>query len=397
MKSKFTALALFAITAAAVVFYPQHQGIATTNHTPANPSLVHDSARVEVVFVLDTTSSMTGMIEAAKEKIWSIASNMASAQQAPEIRIGLVAFRDRGDAYVTRVVDLSSDLDTLYATLMDFQTQGGGDTPESVNQALHDAVRNISWSQDSDTYRVVFLVGDSPPHMDYQDEIQYPDILSLAAEKGIVVNTIQCGPNPLTATKWQQIADLGGGRYFQVAQSGSAVAIATPYDEKLAEISRRLDDTRLYYGSVEDKEKKQMKMEATDKLHTSSSPASRARRAVFNASASGRTNLLGQGELVEDIASGRVDLSTIEKDRLPESLQDLSPKEQKTVVEDTARQRLELENNISELAAKRRAFIREKVDADGGARESLDDKIYSAVREQAAKHGLSYEAESSAY
>ena len=69
---------------------------------------------------------------------------MASAQQTPQIRIGLVAYRDRGDSYVTKVVDLSVDLDSIYATLMDFEADGGGDTPESVNKALYDAAHSTT-------------------------------------------------------------------------------------------------------------------------------------------------------------------------------------------------------------------------------------------------------------
>jgi hypothetical protein len=83
---------------------------------------------------------MGGLIQAAKEKIWSIASTMAAAQPAPQIRMGLVAYRDRGDDYVTRVVDLTADLDSVYAALMQFEAGGGGDGPESVNQALADAL-----------------------------------------------------------------------------------------------------------------------------------------------------------------------------------------------------------------------------------------------------------------
>ena len=397
MKSKLIATTLFVLTAGAVVLYPQYQGNATPTPHVAPVPQAQAAAKVDVVFVLDTTSSMTDLIEAAKEKIWSIASTMASADQAPQIRMGLVAFRDRGDAYVTKVIDLSTDLDTMYATLMDFRAEGGGDAPESVNQALYDAVHSISWSQDPKTYKVVFLVGDSPPHMDYQDEVQYPDILDSAAAKGIVVNTIQCGPNPWTGKKWQEIAQLGSGQYFQVDQAGSAVAISTPFDRKLAEVSRKLDATRLYYGSEEDKIKQQRKIAATDKLHESASIASRARRATFNASASGKTNLLGQGELVDDVIGGRVDLSTIDADTLPASMQAMSPSEQKIVIEETAKERQELQREIETLADQRAAYLKKKVEADGGAKDSLDEKIYSAVREQAAKFGLEYEADSSAY
>ncbi|MGI9336874.1 MAG: vWA domain-containing protein, partial [Gammaproteobacteria bacterium] len=217
-KTKILTLALFAATAGAVAFYPVHQsiGAVTAGDVPSAGMNQHTTVRpkVEVVFALDTTSSMHGLIETAKEKIWSIATTMASAQNAPEIRMGLVAFRDRGDAYVTHVTDLSSDLDTMYATLMDFRAEGGGDGPESVNQALHDAVHGISWSQDLDTYKVVFLVGDAPPHMDYTDEVQYPKTMTVAQRKGIAINTIQAGSNPHTTPTWQHIAALGDGQYF---------------------------------------------------------------------------------------------------------------------------------------------------------------------------------------
>jgi uncharacterized protein YegL len=95
------------------------------------------------VFVLDTTGSMGGLISTAKEKIWSIASTLAQAEQASEISMGLVAYRDRGDAYVTRIVDLDKDLDSMYAKLMDFAADGGGDGPEAVNEALAAAIHDI--------------------------------------------------------------------------------------------------------------------------------------------------------------------------------------------------------------------------------------------------------------
>ncbi len=404
MKSKLLALALFAFTAATVAFLPTYQsigGTAPAGVPPADPPFVNpvanDQAHIDVVFVLDTTGSMGGLLQAAKEKIWSIATTLASAQSAPEIRMGLVAYRDRGDAYVTRIVDLSSDLDSIYATLMDFQADGGGDGPESVNQALYDAVHKVSWHQDSGTYKVVFLVGDAPPHMDYQDDVKYPVTIRAAHDKGIVINAIQCGQLSGTTPAWQQIARLGDGQYFQVEQAGSAVAIATPFDEKIAKLSEKLDDTRLYYGTGEEKEKQRRKLAATEKLHAISSVESRARRATFNASKSGAANFLGEGELVDGVSSGRVDLSSIDKDQLPEPLQTMAPEEQAAVISETAERRNELKRQISELTKERADYLGKKVGQAGGARDSLDDKIYRTVREQAGKLGLSYEADAPAY
>ncbi len=95
--------------------------------------------RIEVCFVLDTTGSMGGLIEGAKLKIWSIANQMVAAKPTPNLKIALIGYRDRGDEYVTRLYGLSEDIDAVYANLQKFQAGGGGDTPESVNQALHEA------------------------------------------------------------------------------------------------------------------------------------------------------------------------------------------------------------------------------------------------------------------
>src|SRR5436853_1967804 len=142
--------------------------------------------RIEVCFVLDTTGSMTGLIEGAKQKIWSIANEMASAKPTPEIRLGLVAYRDRGDEYVTKVFDLTNDIDAIYGHLQSFRAAGGGDTPESVNEALDDAVRKMSWSQDQRVLKIIFLVGDAPPHMDYADGPKYPQVCREAMKKDLI-------------------------------------------------------------------------------------------------------------------------------------------------------------------------------------------------------------------
>ena len=403
MKSKIIALALFAFTTATVALLPAYETVGGI--TPTDPPVIDpvidpaasQRARVDVVFVLDTTGSMSGLIQAAKEKIWSIATTLASSQSAPEIRMGLVAYRDRGDMYVTRVVDLSSDLDSMYATLMDFRAGGGGDGPESVNQALHDAVHKMSWNEQDGTYKVVFLVGDAPPHMDYPNDVKYPITLKAAKAKGIVVNAIQSGQMSSTTPAWQRIARLGNGNYFQVEDSGNAVAIATPFDEKLATLSAKLDDTRLYYGSHEEKEKQRRKLEATDKLHAASSVESRARRATFNASKSGAANFLGEGELVDEVTSGRVDLADIDRDELPAPMQAMTPEEQTKVIKETAERRNELKRQITELTKERADYLEKKVEEAGGAKDSLDDKIYRAVKEQAGRLGLSYEADAPAY
>src|SRR5678816_2692685 len=208
--------------------------------------------RIDVVFVLDTTGSMSELIEGAKAKIWAIANQMATAEPRPQIRLGLVGHRDRGDEYVTKLTPLSDDLDTVYASLMKFQAVGGGDGPESVNQALNEAVTKFEWSKEPSALRLVYLVGDAPPHMDYEADVKYQASCELAAKAGLIVNTIQCGTERDTTPIWQEIARKAEGEFFQIEQSGGMAAIATPFDADLAKLGTELEGTVVAYGTVKE-------------------------------------------------------------------------------------------------------------------------------------------------
>jgi len=208
--------------------------------------------RIEVVFVLDTTGSMSGLLAAAQEQIWAIATELACADPAPDLRLGLVAFRDRGDEYVTRVTDLTRDLDALYTELLGLRADGGGDTEESVNQALHEAVTKLSWSDDPATYRVLFLVGDAPPHT-YPDDVGYAQSSEVAKRRAIAVNTIQCGGDAATTPVWTEIAERGGGVFSRLDAAARRKVVTTPYDDEIASMARQLDETRLPYGNEEER------------------------------------------------------------------------------------------------------------------------------------------------
>ncbi len=370
---------------------------AEASEKPAAEETAEETAEagpsVEVVFVLDTTGSMGGLIAAAKEKVWAIANTLATAKPTPTIKMGLVAYRDRKDEYVTKVTDLTDDLDAVYKELMGFKANGGGDGPESVNQGLHEAITKIKWSKDDKTYRVVFLVGDAEPHMDYEDDVKYPDVCELAAKAEIVINTIQCGNNAGATPHWTKIASLAEGSYFKVEQSGGAILTATPFDKELADLSGKLGATRVYYG--EEKKRKALadKAEEADALAEDAPAPTAARRAAFLAKGAGKKALVGESELVEEVTSGRVKLDAIEEKKLPEKLQKMKPAERKAYVEKQAKERAEIQKKIAEIDAKRQAYIKAELEkkAKDGKKDSLDDAIYKSIKKQAAERGLKYE------
>lgn len=394
MKQQILGLALAVLTVGAIIGYPHlHDADAAVlpNAPAVAPARLTTQAeqrpRVDLVFVLDTTGSMGGLIAAAKDKIWSIATTMARAQPTPEIRIGLVAYRDRGDQYVTEVFDLTSDLDAMYAHLMAFQAAGGGDGPEAVNQALTDAVGRMSWTSEASAYKAVFLVGDAPPHLDYQDDVQYPTTLALARQRGIVVNTIQCGNDAGTTQPWSQIASLGAGDFLRVDQNGSAVALSTPFDDKLAHLSAALDDTRLYYGDAKVQDEKRDKRKAIMNFEMSASPAVKARRANFNLAPGGAANLLGEQELVDEVGRGKVRLEDIPREELPPALKPMAAPAQAAYLKQQAERRSTLKKEMQAVAARRDAYLKDKVAQAGGAADSLDAKLYGTLRAQAKRSG----------
>lgn len=352
-----------------------------------DPRAQEEGPAVEIVFVLDTTGSMGGLIEGAKQKIWSIASAVAGAQPAPKVRMGLVGYRDRNDQYITTVTALSDDLDLVYTKLMAFDARGGGDAPESVNEALFRAVERTAWSEDEDVLRIVYLVGDAPPHMDYEDDVKYRATCALAAERGVIVNTIQCGNMGGTEAVWREIAQYAGGTYFRVEQSGGAVVYHTEYDEPIAQLNTELMETMLDYGTPGEQRKQAELRGRAESVEDAAPAPAKAARAAYNQTAAGARNLYGVRELIYDLDNGVVVFDEIEPEHLPERLRGKSRDEQLAIIDSMRARRAELSARIRDLAEKREADIRRqraaRSDTDG-----FDARMLEALRDQAERVGL---------
>ncbi len=378
-----------AITKLALVALIAAPAWAKAPNAPEAPDT--NAAKVDVVFVLDTTGSMGGLIQAAKEKIWAIANTLALAEPAPDIRMGLVGYRDRSDDYVTKSTRLTDDLDAVYTDLMTFNANGGDDAPESVNQALHEAVSKMKWRDSDDTYRVIFLVGDAPPHMDYKDDVKYPDSCKRAVEAGIYVNTIQCGDMLETTPIWREIAAKSEGRYFRVEQSGSAILNDTPFDEELAELGAKVEDTRCYYGSEQVMQENEAREDRAEAIDSAATMKSKAQRALFNSSGAGRKNFTGNQELVHDFENGQVDIENIDEAQLPEEFRGKSKSEIETALKEKVAERAEIQQQIADLAQKRQTYIEDQLKkTELNGKGSLDYAIFDCIKTQAVKAGLDY-------
>ncbi len=313
---------------------------------------------VDACFALDTTGSMSSMIDAAKEKIWFIANEIARAPSRPHVRLCLLAYRDRGDAYVTRHFDLTDDLDSIYQALMELEANGGGDGPEAVNQALLETVTKSSWSAGEDTLRVVFLVGDAPPHLDY-DEPQYPEISALALTRGVVINPVLVGRDHSTRRIFSEIAAAAAGRELNLADPRAAERVRTPMDQDLAALNQRLGQLIVPYGSDAEQADIRAKQERSENL----SEAAAADRLAFNL-ATGRI-VQGRGDLLQDVDAGIADLADIDAGRLPPAMRSMDQDELLARLGEIRAEREELRRLIASLVAERRRVIAERQDREG--------------------------------
>ncbi len=176
---------------------------------PAKPQL-------DIAFLIDATGSMADEIDKLKRSMRAVADDIARLPSAPDVCYALVAYRDRGDAFFVRGADFSNDLGAFQSQLAQLQAGGGGDKPEALNEALHTAVHRLSWRGDG-TARMVLLVADAAPHLDYgspPNAPQYDQDAIAALAKGIKLFAVgTSGLEPEGEYIYRQAAQYTGGRF----------------------------------------------------------------------------------------------------------------------------------------------------------------------------------------
>lgn len=118
--------------------------------------------QLDLALVVDTTGSMGDELDYLKTEIDSIAASVKHMFPNIDQRFALITYRDNGDEYVCRSFDFTGSLSEFRRNLDAQSARGGGDLPEAMDVALQSAGQ-LTW-RDANTARVLFLVGDAPPH-----------------------------------------------------------------------------------------------------------------------------------------------------------------------------------------------------------------------------------------
>jgi Mg-chelatase subunit ChlD len=338
---------------------------------------------IDVAFCLDTTGSMSGLLEGAKTKIWSIVNTISTAKPRPILRIALVGYRDLNDTYVTRVYDFTGNLETMYGHLRRFEAGGGGDEPEHVNQALHESIHKLSWSKNPAALKILYLVGDAPPHLDYQDGYDYKKAARRAATSGIIINTIQCGQTASTQQVWTEIARMAEGKYAAIDQTGGMRNIQSPYDGELARLSGELNKTYVAYGRSG-----AANVVAQTENDAVAEPAAAADRASAKASFLYRNE---SWDLVDAVKEDEGKLEKLSKNDLPVELRTMSRDQQRTFLKQKEQERTKLQTQIQTLTKKRQDFVEQEQQKSGTKTDAFDAQVLSTLKDQGKEKGITFE------
>jgi hypothetical protein len=169
---------------------------------------------LDLLFIVDVTGSMGDELTFFKEELLDILNQVQSSQSINNLRVGSIFYKDRGDDFVTRKFDFTSDFGAARDNFTTMEANGGGDWPESVNEALKVGMTEMEWTE-TNTVRLAFLIADAPPSYYQDEEYTYIQGVQDAMEKGIkIIPVAASGIDKSTEYLFRSIAVSTMGKYI---------------------------------------------------------------------------------------------------------------------------------------------------------------------------------------
>lgn len=359
----------------------------TNENKPKNPNIAGENT-IQVAILLDTSGSMDGLIEQAKSKLWNIVNTLTTLKydgKAPKIEIALYEYGNDGidnRNWIRKVTPLTQDLDLISEKLFALRTNGG---TEYCGAVIKSATNELDWNGNDKSMKLIYIAGNEEFN---QEGINYKVAISDAKKKNIFVNSIFCGNREEgIRTFWQDGANLGGGKFFNIDSNQKVIFIETPYDIRISECNVKLNDTYIGYG-IFGSEKKVMQVQQDYNAETLSK-ANVVERAVSKTKKSAYNN--ATWDIVDKAEVDKNFVKTVNKKDLPKELQNKSTKELEKYVQQKSAERTQLQKEISDLATKRQQYIDAEIKKrNSNETDDLGKAIEKSIHELAAKNGYSY-------
>ncbi len=342
---------------------------------------------IQLALLLDTSNSMDGLIDQAKSQLWKIVNELAAAKCAdgkkPNIKIALYEYGNDGlpssEGYIRLVSGLTDDLDVISEKLFALSTNGGN---EYCGQVINTSLKQLEWSTSANDLKMIFIAGNEPYT---QGSVSYRTASAVAREKGIVVNTIFCGPyDEGVSTSWKDGADITGGSYMSIEQNRRTVYVPSPYDDRISALNEKLNNTYVYYGSSGASKKELQAVQ--DSNAGSYGAANKVERAVSKSSHAYKNS---SWDLVDAAKENEEVIAKAKDEDLPKEMKGMTIAQRQAYVKEKATERKKIQDEIQALNKKRQEYIAAntpKAESDN----MLDAVMIKAVREKAKTKNLSF-------
>ncbi|MCA9776588.1 MAG: VWA domain-containing protein [Candidatus Eremiobacteraeota bacterium] len=342
---------------------------------------------IQVALLLDTSGSMSSLIDQAKTELWSIVNKLGEAKykgQSPRIEVALYEYGKsslaRDEGYIRQLAPFTHDLDGLSEILFALQTNGGD---EYCAWVIRSAMDSLKWKQRKGSLRMIFVAGNEPFT---QGPVEVNPVMEEANQKGIMVHPIYCSNgNRSDQISWESAADLAHTDLKVIDHTRVAKIPATPYDKRINELNSQLNRTYVGYG-VEGRAKV-ARQQAQDANMASVGSGAAAERAVTKSSAAYSNS---EWDLV-DKAEAEGGVLNIDEDALPAEVRDMSPKDREAYVAKKADERKKIQEEIQTLNKQRQEFIAEKQAESASGDVTLGKAVIKTVKVQAAEQGFTME------
>lgn len=341
--------------------------------------------KIQVALLLDTSSSMNGLIDQAKSRLWNIVNTLTTLRydgKAPIIEISLYEYGNDGlsvqSGFIRQVTPLTTDLDLLSEKLFALRTNGGS---EFCGQVIKTSLDELKWDENKKSMKLIYIAGNEP--FNQEGSINYIEAISDAVNKNVFVNTIHCGDDQSGQMGfWKDGADKGKGEYFFIDQNQKVRYIPTPYDVKIDDCNTKLNATYMYYGREGSAMKE--RQEEQDMAAASISYENKQSRAEAKAN----QNYSNAGwDLIDAVNQKQIKLEDIDKSTLPEKYKNLTNKQLQTEIEKLNKQRSEIQKEIIRLSGEREKFIQTELEKTGEGETDLGKAITDAVLKFANAQG----------
>ncbi len=346
---------------------------------------------IDLAICLDTSGSMEGLIDSAKQRIWAIVNDLALATPAPELRVALLTYGNDGhdaeNGWVNIDCELTGDLDEISRRLFALRTNGG---TELVGRVLSVATGNLRWSDDPNALKLAVVAGNESADQDRV--VSFRDACAAAIGSGILVNSIYCGnPGDAEAPLWKQVSLLADGRFATIDHQSGTLVHETPFDAQLVELTTAVNGTYLPFG--QDGQASWANQAVQDENAINMNPDAAANRAMCK---NGALYVCGW-DLVDASQQEGFDLAAVEVDQLPEDMRAMTLEQRAAHIETAATERAEIQRRIADVGVQRQAWI----DAETARlaldeSRSFDHQIRAAIRAQVTQRGFRYPAPANA-